>query len=103
MPMMSEKWQANKDEKHAALKKRKGKKEKGKETRARKTMKNDGLYCRALTSDPRFTVSPSFPIRNYNHAFATRAAQLIARHIFKLRLDQMQIVPRHYTYCEINR
>lgn len=45
----------------------------------------------ALTYDSGFTVNPSFPIRNYNHAFATRAAQLIARHIFKLRLDQMQI------------
>lgn len=57
-----------------------------------------GLYCHALTYDPGFTVNPSFPIRNYNHAFATRAAQLIARHIFKLRLDQMQIAASEFIH-----
>jgi len=60
-------------------------------SRQQKSMKNGKLYRHALTYDSGFTVNPSFPIRNYNHAFATRTAQLIARHIFKLRLDQMQI------------
>jgi len=72
----------------------------------RKLMKNGGLCRRALAFDPGFTVNPSFPIRNYNRAFASRAARpkLIARHIFKLRLDQMQIAAfRVCACCEINR